>query len=86
MTIAEQMNDIAHKAQLAKAKAGAEKVNAYYQTSILTDIRKLAEKGKCEYHATMPCDIDPDMVRKVAEADGFITLGFPSTRMVLIAW
>jgi hypothetical protein len=86
MTIAEQMNDIAHKAQLAKAQAETEKVAAYYQTSILTDIRKLAEKGKCEYHATMPCDIDPLMVRKVAEADGFNTTGFPHTRMVLIMW
>ena len=86
MTIAVQMNVIAHKAQLAKAQANAEKATVYYQTSILTDIRKLAEKGKCEYVATMPSDIDPDMVRKVAEADGFITSGFPHTRMVLIAW
>lgn len=86
MTIAEQMNDIAHKAQLAKVQAKTEKVTAYYQTSILTDIRRLAEKGKCEHIATMPCDIDPTMVRKVAEADGFITSGFPNTRMILIAW
>ena len=86
MTIAEQMNDIAHKAQLAKTQAEAEKVTAYYKSSILTDIHKLAEKGKYEYHATMPCDIDPDMVRKVAEADGFTTTGFPHTRMVLIMW
>jgi hypothetical protein len=86
MTIAEQMNDIAHKAQLAKTQAKTEKVNAYYQTSILPDIHKLAEKGKFEYVATMPCDIDPTMVRKVAEADGFSTSDFPHTRMVLIMW
>lgn len=86
MTIAEQMNNIAHKAQLAKAQAEMEKVTAYYQGSILKDIRQLAEKGKCEYVATLPCDIDRTMVREVAEADGFITCGFPNTRMVRIAW
>ena len=86
MTIAEQMREITHKAREDKYNANIAKVRDYYEKRILPDIKKLAENGEYQYTVTVPNDINPIAVRKIAEADGFIASRIPKTNTVLIMW
>ena len=86
MTIAEQMREITNKAREDKQNADIAKVRDYYEKRILPDIKKLAENREYQHVVTVPSDINPFVVRKIAEADGFVASRIPKTNTVLIMW